>query len=76
MLYITYEEYKTSTITKDSKVELLYYVDYYQDTTKAKNALLVFFILANILAAIIVIFKIRNFLIYNPKETYVRFVNG
>lgn len=72
ILYITYEEYAVDTINSDTTTKISYFVDYYQDTSGTKQALLGLFITINIIVLIVVCCcRVRIYNMDNPQATFV-----
>ena len=62
VLHITYDEYRTSTITDETTVNVQLYVDYFESGEKILSTFVTFFILTAILSVVIVAIKIYNFM--------------
>lgn len=71
VLHITYDEYKTSTITEATAVEVEFIVEYFENSDGVRATFLTFFIIGLILVLIIVAIKACNFSNSNPSDSFV-----
>jgi len=73
VLHITYDEYKTSTITDQTTANVQLYVDYFESGAQILNTFVTFFVLTTILSVIVTGIKVYNFTQANPRSSFVRF---
>jgi hypothetical protein len=77
LLTIEYKEIKTAKIAADTKVDVDYFLDYYEGTSRIWRALRVIFIVANFLCLIIVAIRLYFFITHNrPKMLGPKFAKA
>jgi len=77
LLTIEYKEIKTAKIAADTKVDVDYFLDYYEGVSKIWKAMRVIFIVTNFLCLIIVVIRLYFFITHNrPKMLGPKFAKA
>lgn len=68
LLQLDFEERFTSQINRDTKTQVTYFVDYYQDMTAVYSTLIALFVITNLIALIAIVVRICYHYKHNPPK--------